>query len=65
MRLVLDSSMTPYKAAKRAGIDLSTIYRSKLYKLWLAGDIEELRKQMDQTAPKPRRRTKRERMTNG
>lgn len=63
MKLVIDSHMTPYAAAKRAGIDLTTMYKGAIYKLWLAGDTEGARKLMNQSAPKPRRRTKRERYT--
>ena len=33
MKLVR-SGMTPYQAAKKAGIALSTMYRSPLYKDW-------------------------------
>lgn len=33
MRLVR-SGATPYRAAKQAGIALSTMYRSPLYKAW-------------------------------
>jgi hypothetical protein len=61
MGYVLDASMTPYAAAKRAQVNLTTMYRSKLYKLWRAGDMEQLRKELNQTAPRPRRPTKRER----
>jgi hypothetical protein len=55
MRYIIEASMTPYAAAKRAQIDLRTMYRSRLYKLWRAGHGDELAKEMDQVAPKPRR----------
>lgn len=34
MKLVAEQGLTPYAAAKRMNIALSTIYRSPLYKQW-------------------------------
>lgn len=44
MRMVLDQGLTPYKAAHEAGIDISTIYKSRLYKAWrdAKGDVDQL-----------------------
>ena len=61
MKLVL-AGVTPYQAARRMGLDLSTMYRSRLYKLWKDGtpdNLTDLKKQLDLTAPKPRTPKKR------
>jgi hypothetical protein len=50
MRLVL-TGVTPYAAAKRAQVALPTMYRSRLYKLWLHGDKEQLKIAMDYERP--------------
>lgn len=60
MVYILDANMTPYAAAKRAGISLGTMYKSYLYKLWRDGHIEELKREMDQCRPRPRKKTKKE-----
>lgn len=58
MRLILDASLTPYKAAKMANVSTSTMYRSRLYKLWQAGKHADLRRELDQTMPKGRVKAK-------
>lgn len=60
MKLVLDG-VTPYSAALRAGINITTMYRSRLYSMWKAGQIEELKIQMDVKRPIPRKRKKKDR----
>jgi hypothetical protein len=64
MNFILQANMTPYAAARRAQVNLTTMYRSPLYKLWRAGDMETLRRELDQTAPRPRRPTKKEKIMN-
>jgi hypothetical protein len=44
MRLL--GSMTPYAAAKQVGVDLATMYKSRLYKLHMAGKHEELEREL-------------------
>lgn len=44
--LVLDQALTPYAAAKRAGINLTTMYKSRLYKMILAGKRAEVRQEL-------------------
>lgn len=45
MRHVL-AGMTPYAAAKHMGVALTTMYKSRLYKLWKAGDLDELEREL-------------------
>lgn len=46
MLMVLDQAMSPYAAAKQAGINLTTMYKSRLYKQYRAGDLDTLRKEL-------------------
>jgi hypothetical protein len=46
MRLVI-AGVTPYMAAKRASVALSTMYRSRLYKLHMEGKASELRLELN------------------
>lgn len=46
MKLVL-AGVTPYAAAKRLGLAVETMYRSRLYKLWQKSDIVSLKQEMD------------------
>lgn len=46
LKMVLDTGMKPYQAAKEAGIALSTMYRSRLYKMFKAGDVAGLRREI-------------------
>lgn len=53
MKLVM-AGTTPYQAAQRLQIATTTMYKSRLYKMWLAGDHVEVRKQLDVTRAIPR-----------
>ncbi len=55
MKLVL-AGVTPYMAAKRVQISLSTMYRNQMYKNWRDG--QDIRGDLDQTKPKSRTRKK-------
>lgn len=55
MKLVL-AGMTPYAAAKRYDLSFTTMYKSRLYKLWLANDIITLKQEIDVERPVPRAR---------
>jgi transposase len=55
------AGMTPYAAAQRAEVGLNTMYRSKLYKMWLAGNMDGLNTAMNAERPAPRRAKKRAR----
>jgi hypothetical protein len=60
MRYILFANMTPYAAAKRAGIAVDTMYRSRLYKAWrdCRGDekvLAEIKRELDVTRPLPRK----------
>lgn len=60
------AGMTPYSAAKRAQIELSTMYRSPLYKRLrdAAGDeakLATIRRELDATRPLPRQAKKAQR----
>lgn len=46
--LVLDEAVTPYSAAKRAGINLTTMYKSRLYKMIRDGQGKEARRELDE-----------------
>ena len=66
MMLLIDGAMTPYAAAKRAQIALTTMYRSPLYKRWRdsGGDhaaIAAIRRDLDATRPIPRVAKKKQR----
>jgi hypothetical protein len=65
MKLVL-AGVSPYAAAQRAGIQLSTMYKSPIYKRIRdsGGDPDELaaiRKELDATRPLPRQPKKAQR----
>lgn len=56
MKLV-KAGVTPYTAAKRMGVGLGTMYRSRLYKLWKEGSPEslaQLRDELNLAPAKPR-----------
>lgn len=61
MKLVINARMTPYAAAKRAQVHVTTMYRSPIYKLWRDGDVEGAKRAMDVTRAIPRR-TKEQKM---
>lgn len=57
MRLVHRYKVTPYQAAKRLQVDPSTMYKSRLYKLWLKSTAESLaalERELDLERPVPR-----------
>jgi len=61
MKLVINAKMTPYAAANRAQISLTTMYKSAIYKMWRDGDLEGAKRAMDVTRAIPRR-TKEQKM---
>lgn len=62
MRLIVDHGMTPYTAAKRMQLAVSTMYRNRLYKLWRDAEFDELTKEMDLTRPLPPPKGKRKKI---
>lgn len=46
MELVIANTV-PYTAAKQCKIDVTTLYRSRLYKMHKAGQHQELRAELD------------------
>lgn len=56
MRLVI-AGVTPYRAAQRMQIQLSTMYKSRLYKLWKEGSLEALQSELNTKKPVPRTKT--------
>lgn len=68
MKLLMDAGLTPYAAAQRAQIDLSTMYKSQLYKRWRdsGGDkavLAQIRKELDVDRPIPRPPKKKQRFS--
>lgn len=60
LRYVILAGMTPYQSALRAGISLSTMYRTRLYKAWRdhAGDpatLAAIKRELDLERPVPRK----------
>lgn len=52
MRLVV-AGVVPYTASQRTGIHPTTMYRSRIYKAWLAG--EDISAMLKPPGPKPGR----------
>lgn len=46
LKYVFYANMTPYAAARKAQINLSTIYRQPLLKQWNAGDRDGARREL-------------------
>lgn len=55
MKMVL-AGTTPYKAAQRMQIANTTMYKSRIYKMWLKGEVAEVKKELDVTRPIPKAR---------
>lgn len=49
---VLNGVKTPYRAAKDSGIQLTTMYKSRLYKMILAGRKNEVRQELTEILAK-------------
>lgn len=70
LKLHINGGLSAYAAAKRAQIELSTMYRCPLYKRFrdCGGDPDALaaiRKELDATRPLPRRPKKSQRFLTG
>ena len=69
MKLLMDAGLTPYAAAQRAQIDLTTMYKSPLYKRWRdagadrAAVVAQIRKELDVDRPIPRPPSKKRRFS--
>lgn len=66
LKLLINAGMTPYAAAHRAGINLSTMYRCPIYRRYRDSGgnpavLAELRKELDVTRPEPRKAKKAQR----
>lgn len=67
LKLLVNSSMTPYAAARKAQINLSTMYKNPLYKRWRDGDIDGVKKELaklDGSEPIPRLSMRKNRVKN-
>lgn len=46
MKAIIIDGVTPYRAAKNAGLFPCSMYRSRLYVMWRDGKLKELRKEL-------------------